>query len=760
MDGTYRAFISYSSKNRWFAWRLHRALEAYRVPVSIKSAELEDDPGHSWLGRIVQRTLALCQFSDDKIERIIRDRFRNKHKLGKFFRDRDDLPPSNNLSDILRCYLEKSRNLIVVCSPDSAKSPHVNEEILEFKKLGREQKIFAISIDGKINNNEKYYDKIGQNLNINQEIEDLEFRDSFPPSLFYSMDNEGFVIKKANQPKALKAEGFFSKFFISRYNRILLIAGLLGIEPDELWVRERRRTRARRIIGSLGALFTILISSALYVHLAINQSHRLSLQNSARIAETVEQAIADGWDERALRLGILAARESTFKRAAPEATSALARAAKESRIVGELRGHAQPLTSVAFSIDGKRIFTTSMDGTARLWNSEKQEQIPPKLDHGGLLSLLKTSPDGKTIVTASGDGTAKIWNADDGMQTGKTIEHEYAITALAFSPDGDRFATGSLDQTVKLWNPSTGQHLGSAMHHRAGIVVVTFSPDGRWLVAATQFGEIQIWNASTGAKAPAQIPFVNDRDPTQMGMIGALAISPDSKILATGRNPANRTNSLIHFWDLETGQIIGESLELDNHITFGDFSPDGTIFATTDATGEARFWSVDDRTVIGKPMRHDQQILRVAFDPNGTKLATADASGMVRLWDARTGDPIGAPFRHDHPIWDIAFSPNGDRLASASYNIAKIWDVNRAEELRGETLVQDVCENDLLGQDQQELDVRGHTTGRVTSIRRLTAADVKNIPLLRDRVGDDVCEAPSFWEEARDALIQAAPRMW
>lgn len=81
-------------------------------------------------------------------------------------------------------------------------------------------------------------------------------------------------------------------------------------------------------------------------------------------------------------------------------------------------------------------------------------------------------------------------------------------------------------------------------------------------------------------------------------------------------------------------------------------------------------------------------------------------------------------------------------------------------ELRGETLVQDVCANDLSGKDQQGLDVRGHPTGRVTSIRRLTAADVESIPLLRDRVGDNVCQAPSFWEEARDALLQAAPRIW
>ena len=64
------------------------------------------------------------------------------------FRDRDELATATNLGSTLITALEQSACQIVICSPMAAKSRWVNEEILAFKRLGREHRIFCLIVAG------------------------------------------------------------------------------------------------------------------------------------------------------------------------------------------------------------------------------------------------------------------------------------------------------------------------------------------------------------------------------------------------------------------------------------------------------------------------------------------------------------------------------------------------------------------------------------------------------------------------------------
>jgi WD40 repeat protein len=78
------------------------------------------------------------------------------------------------------------------------------------------------------------------------------------------------------------------------------------------------------------------------------------------------------------------------------------------------------VSSAAFSPDGKRIVTASLDGTARLWDGETGKQIGQALKgHAGSVNSAAFSPDGKRIVTASSDNTARLWDGETGKQIGE-----------------------------------------------------------------------------------------------------------------------------------------------------------------------------------------------------------------------------------------------------------------------------------------------------------------------------------------------------
>ena len=86
----YWAFISYSHKDTAIADWLHPRLETYRVPKSLVGTPSRE-------GEVPSRIMPI-------------------------FRDREELPTSSELGDNLQKSLQQSRYLIVICSPDAAKS--------------------------------------------------------------------------------------------------------------------------------------------------------------------------------------------------------------------------------------------------------------------------------------------------------------------------------------------------------------------------------------------------------------------------------------------------------------------------------------------------------------------------------------------------------------------------------------------------------------------------------------------------------------
>jgi len=75
-----------------------------------------------------------------------------------------------------------------------------------------------------------------------------------------------------------------------------------------------------------------------------------------------------------------------------------------------LHGHADRVSSVAFSRDGRTLASASGDGTVRLWDVRTRKALgAPLKGHTAPVSSVAFSPDGRTLASASADGTIRLW---------------------------------------------------------------------------------------------------------------------------------------------------------------------------------------------------------------------------------------------------------------------------------------------------------------------------------------------------------------
>lgn len=115
--------------------------------------------------------------------------------------------------------------------------------------------------------------------------------------------------------------------------------------------------------------------------------------------------------------------------------------------------HAQPVTNVAFSPDGRKLVTGDQSAKAQIWNVDSG-RLPLELPHGGPVNGVAFSPDGSLVASGGANGQAQIWDTRTGALM-MSIAHDDVVHEVAFSPDGRSLATASHDKTVRIWELDT-----------------------------------------------------------------------------------------------------------------------------------------------------------------------------------------------------------------------------------------------------------------------------------------------------------------
>jgi len=283
------------------------------------------------------------------------------------------------------------------------------------------------------------------------------------------------------------------------------------------------------------------------------------------------------------------------------------------------RGHTGPVTTVAWSPDGRFIASGSADKTVQVWRAADGALAYTFYGYQLPVTSLTWSDDSMCIASSGdSDGTVQVWEALNGHMD--TTHEGQTGKVLALTRAFGTYLSGSADKTVQVWDSRNGKTVYTYRGHSGAVkAVLTFETDygiccGYIIASAGADKTVQVWQ--TGEKAWGQLVR------TYQGHSASVnALAGDSGVIASA-------------------------------------SDDGTV----------QVWDA----VLGTPMMtyrgHGGKVNAVIWLPGSPSyIASAGDDKTVQVWERSSGELVYTYKRHFAPVRTLAYSrrfPN--RIISGS----------------------------------------------------------------------------------------------
>ncbi len=411
--------------------------------------------------------------------------------------------------------------------------------------------------------------------------------------------------------------------------------------------------------------------------------------------------------------------------------------------------HADRVTGMSFAPDGRRLATSSRDGTVKVWNVENGRELLTYRGHAAApadpTNVLRVpnvafAPDGKTVAS-SGGKLIHVWDAATGERTQTLTGHAAAARGLAFTPDGKYLVSGGDDRMLIVWDLSTGkaklkypelagriEAVAVSAGKGAGRLIASVTADGALIVypfadevkpqllglTVTAGGEGNFGVAFVGETpnvltcgGDSRVKLTTGPDPAaavagavggtvrtytgHAGRVGALAATPDGTRFVTGG--ADRTARV---WETATGKTLatftsaalpsaGETREVG--VSAVAISPDGTVVAAGTVEGTLQLWPLTADDESRKSADATDSLWNVAVSPDGTTFATVGADKVARLYDSATGKLVKSLTGHAGAVPALAYLSDTVLATASGDRLVKLWDATtgRATDLAGHT---------------------------------------------------------------------------
>ncbi len=365
----YNAFISYkhAPEDNKVADAIHKGLERFHIP-----------------GKIRKKT--------------------GVKKINRIFRDKAELPITNDLSDNISYALENSDYLIVLCSTNTKESAWVPREIEAFLQNHTKRDIFTVLVNG-------------------------EPRDVIPEILQYeervvtAEDGSSQTVRIPIEPLSCDYRMSFRK--AKKVELPRLASGLIGCAYDDIMNRHRQY-RLKVLAGVFSIAFAVVLGFAGYMFYSRNQIHENyleSLKNQSKyLANESENLFEKEQRITALQLAL----------------EALPKDDDDDRpITSEA---VKALTDATLAYEGN-------DGVniRAAWNYEMPNMV----------NDFKVSSDGKTVALLDLGNVVGVWNTETHERKIYITDATEKVRGIAFADDASFIVW--MQETMRCYDTGSGE---------------------------------------------------------------------------------------------------------------------------------------------------------------------------------------------------------------------------------------------------------------------------------------------------------------
>jgi target of rapamycin complex subunit LST8 len=266
-----------------------------------------------------------------------------------------------------------------------------------------------------------------------------------------------------------------------------------------------------------------------------------------------------------------------------------------------LEGHTSSVTSLGFQRDGRFLYSSSEDGTIKLWDL-RNPTYSRSFDGKAAIRSVTLRQDRDEIISGDADGKVTVWDiAGNGRISDKKK---------------GRNGKSGIKSNGCMYQVQPGKGSTGGCLIQTAIQAVDISEDSRTFVAVSNHGTVYVW------------------DPVSEGS----GIDDGSSFLAA--------SPLVKFRAHPPG----------SYCLHARISPDCRHLCTTGSDGSARLWDTTTWELSQNLQAHSKWVWDSAFCADSSYLVTASSDATARLWNLRTGDVVRQYHGHQGPLTCVALN--------------------------------------------------------------------------------------------------------